>query len=168
MSEGEYYVIRLIYVIFSDWAEIFFLGFQTSLITKWPLTYVSVIWSFCVFVIQWFCDRFSCVIVCISKWVTICTQFGYSSMNTSGWFLVCFLNFPSSSGEVLWVRCEWIEFWCVDGKVWMVSAKLARQPPPPARRKMASHSSTVWNSIVRGFLLCNPIWVVKTRWGLLV
>ena len=27
-SEGEYYVIRTIYAIFSDWAETFFLGFS--------------------------------------------------------------------------------------------------------------------------------------------
>ena len=41
------YVIRTIYVISSDWAEIFFRAFQTTLTTKWPITFVSAILSFC-------------------------------------------------------------------------------------------------------------------------
>ena len=89
-SEGEYYVIRPIYVIFSDWAEIFFLAFLCL-----PNNEMTNNLCVCHLVILWFCDRFSCVIISISKYVPICTKFGthIPQCNTSGWFFVFFFEF---------------------------------------------------------------------------
>ena len=50
-SEGEYYVIRPIYVIFSDWAEIFFLA-----VSCLPNNEMTNNLCVCDFVILSFCD----------------------------------------------------------------------------------------------------------------